>query len=111
MTPALLFALEQQHEIELGKLTFPTDKLAWIYANSQRDQGERDENGVVTRQASPVLSIELFRTYGQKARSLVTKEPEWDYSLLGARADKGSFESWAEARLDVEYTPTRTKEN
>lgn len=105
MTPALLFALEQQHEQDVAMLTLPTDKLGWMYANANRDPGEKDGDRVV-RPPAPPMELDLFRTYGRHRKTLAAKDG-WDSSLLGARADRGAWEAWGGASAHVEYVPVK----
>jgi hypothetical protein len=103
MTPAKLWVLEEERMKTIGLLTFPVDKLACMYANYNRDMGEKGDDGRVIRPPAPVMDIEEFRTYGRKFKSLAAKE--WDYSLLGAKADKAAFQAWAGHSMGEIFIP------
>lgn len=110
MTPALLWELENERMNEIALLTFPVDKLAWLYANSNRDPGEKDKDGRQVRPPAPVMDIEEFRTYSRKVkRTLAAKDgnQEWDGSLLGAKASKEAFQAWAGVKAGAIFIPKK----
>lgn len=113
MTPAKLFVLEQERVRDLELYAYPIDKLAWTYINANRDPGEKDEHGNWKRKPAEPLPMDMFRSYRHRKdgtlAAKVTEKREWDYSLLGAQADKSEFESWGRSRTRTQFTPATTK--
>ena len=99
MTPAKILELDRARLRHLEMLALPTDKLAWLYSNRNRDPGNNNPEHGPVREAQAFMDLDLFRTYYISRKSLAAKEDEWDYSLLGAKADTGAWMAWAQGMI------------
>ena len=99
MTPAKFLALSNERIKTMALYALPIDRFSWMYFNAHRDPGEA---GV--REPAPFMPLKQFLTFERGTLAAKDEDPEWDYSLQGAKADQGRFIAWAKAR-----TKTRVK--
>lgn len=98
MTPAKLIALTRAKGELLELQAYPIDKLGWIYANKNRDPGEKDSNGSQVRPPAEIIPISDFRTLYVKRGTLAAKVPKYDHVQMGAITDKSAWMSWVQGK-------------
>ena len=95
MTPAKLYALLQRRREWLGLIEAPTAQVSSLIYNSHR----RPANKETGESEAPVLGLEHFQLYRNKAKSLAAKDDR-DYTLLGAEADASAWKAYTKGKQE-----------